>query len=232
MRIQQRWTWREQISRSQETQNPCSYVYCLLLPCLKFNARPYSSEQKLREGAMMLVAKLSTELPTEQAQRRKHDPGVRTSATTWIPHWLTPRPRHLRHLFSEERCHVSQNSSDRTQPVIDSRARERDWPWNIRVPCATWYLPLLGDKWALGYAGTPLTFQGHFTRTGVSKRPAAHLQRAAAKETRNSWNGSDKTHGERWKLPVAGGGSDRQSPQNCLEEGDRTQMRASQNFKK
>ena len=61
----------------------------MLLYCSKFNSSIYSREDRQdytehassEKGAMMLLAKLSTDLPAEHAQRRKHNPGVRTSGT-------------------------------------------------------------------------------------------------------------------------------------------------------
>jgi len=65
----------------------------MLLCCLDFNSSIYSREEKQdykehfssEKEAMMLSAKLGTDLPAEHAQSRKHAPGARTSGTIWIP---------------------------------------------------------------------------------------------------------------------------------------------------
>lgn len=82
-----------EVGKNNDLHKTRSCAYHTLLYCLKFNSSIYSRDEKQdyiehsrsEKGAMMLLAKLSTDLPAEHAQRRKHNPGVRTSGTIWIP---------------------------------------------------------------------------------------------------------------------------------------------------
>lgn len=73
------------VHKERPPQNTCTYAYHMVMHCLKFNSSMYSREEKQHyiehssseKEAMILLAKVSTDLPVEHAQRRKHNLGMK-----------------------------------------------------------------------------------------------------------------------------------------------------------
>lgn len=131
------------VHKEQPPQNTCTYALHMVMYCLKINSSMCFSKEKQHyiehssseKGEIILLAKLSTGLPVEHAQRRKHNLGVRTSGTTWIPalslvNWLLDGDTFMKKWW--ERCYEPLKSSSNTMKWFTSRQeRKRDWIWNI-----------------------------------------------------------------------------------------------------
>lgn len=134
------------VLKEQPPPNTCTHAHHMAMHCLKFNSSMELREEKQHyiehssseKGAMVLLAKLSNGLPVEHAQRRKHNLGVRTSGTIWIPplshiNWLYDLVTEI--LLYQRNGQEGVTSVKRSPNIMklftNRQEWERGWIWDI-----------------------------------------------------------------------------------------------------